>query len=365
MNSIIFYSVKISMGINNLHKFLKKHCDNIYVPRHLSTLGTKTVAIDTSLYMYKFKACYNTGWLASFLNLVAKLRKYNIHCIFIYDNGCPEEKLKEREERAEHRNKLQEKALMIKTELDQYYATGEVSEFLKKLSEKNTPDKVKRLLTTNTFDVKSVEQQLKKVESQIITVTKHDFDLTRELFEILSIPYANAHLEAEKTCAQMCYEGTVDYVLSEDTDVLAYNSPHFLTKLDLSSDICMDIDIKTILETIDMTYDQFRDLCIMCGTDYNTNIPRLGPETAYNALIKHKSIEGIGENEPNVDISILNHIRVRELFSFTEPCEVKMKFCGQPDFDKLDEFIFKNNLRVDKERVKKCFEYREIIFEDE
>ena len=57
------------MGIKNLHKFLTKHCPNIYVQKHLSSFGTKTVAIDTSLYMYKFKACYNTGWLSSFVNL--------------------------------------------------------------------------------------------------------------------------------------------------------------------------------------------------------------------------------------------------------------------------------------------------------
>ena len=30
--------------------------------------------------------------------------------------------------------------------------------------------------------------------------------------------------------------------------------------------------VKEILETIDMTYEQFRDLCIMCGSDYNKNI---------------------------------------------------------------------------------------------
>jgi len=352
------------MGIKNLHKFLKKHCENVYVPTHLSSLSCKTVAIDTSLYMYKFKACYNTGWLTSFLNLVAKLRKYNIHCIFIYDNGCPDEKIKEREERAASRDKLHDKAAMIKADLDQYYATGEVSAFLKGISEKDTPEKVKRLLTSNVFDVKAVERKLRTVESQIITVTRSDFDLTRELFNILDVPYANAHLEAEKTCAQMCKEGIVDYVLSEDTDVLAYNTPRFLTKLDLSSDLCMDININDVLDTIEMTYHQFRDLCIMCGTDYNNNIPRIGCETAYNALVEYKDIEGVGENIKGADISILNHVRVRELFSFTEPCNVTMKYCGTPDFEKLEQFIFKNNLRVNKDKIKESFENKQLVFED-
>ena len=273
------------MGIKNLHKFLKKHCENIYVETHLSNYAYKRVAIDTSLYMYKFKACYANGWLTSFINLVAMLRKYNIHCIFIYDNGCPDEKIKEREKRSSDRQRLQEKVNMIQSDLDDFYNTGEVSTLLNTISSKDTPDKVRRLLSGEKFDVKAVERHLKKVQSQIIHVSERDFDLTRELFDILSIPYANAHLEAEKTCAQLCVEGKVDFVLSEDTDVLAYNTPRFLTKLNMSGDTCMDININTLLETIEMTYEQFRDLCIMCGTDYNDNIPRVGAEIAYNTLI--------------------------------------------------------------------------------
>ena len=159
----VSFIIYLKMGIKNLHKFLKKHCENIYIQKHLSSFAYKKVAIDTSLYMYKFKACYSTGWLASFINLVAKLRKYNIHCIFIYDNGCPDEKIKEKENRAASKDKLQDKAAMIKAELDTYYATGEISEFLKKLSEKDTPEKVKRLLTNNIFDIKAVERKLNKM----------------------------------------------------------------------------------------------------------------------------------------------------------------------------------------------------------
>ena len=49
-----------------------------------------------------------------------------------------------------------------------------------------------------------------------------------------------------------------------------------------------------------MTYEQFRDLCIMCGTDYNKNIERVGPETAYNALIEHNT-SNIDEQNDNLE----------------------------------------------------------------
>ena len=352
------------MGINNLHKFLKKHCENVYKETHISKYAFKKIAIDTSLYMYKYKACFGDGWLTAFINLVATLRKNNIHCIFIYDNGCPPEKIQEREERNAHKEKLEDKAGEIERDIDLFYQTNEITPLLKSISQKDTPDKVKRLLSGNKFNITDIEKYLKKVKSQIIYVSENDFKITRDLFDILGIPYANAVLEAEKTCAQLCYEGKVDAVLSEDTDVLAYNTPVFLTKFNSSSDTCCEINIKEILETIDMTYQQFRDLCIMCGTDYNKNIFRVGPEKAYDCLIQYGSIEGIKENHSEVDITVLKHIRVRELFSFTDECNIEVKYCKEPNYEKLEEFVFKNNCRVKMERLRESFSPSKVIFED-
>ena len=113
-----------------------------------------------------------------------------------------------------------------------------------------------------------------------------------------------------------------------------------------------------------MTYQQFRDLCIMCGTDYNKNIFRVGPEKAYDCLIQYGSIEGIKENHSEVDISILKHIRVRELFSFTDECNIEVKYCKEPNYEKLEEFVFKNNCRVKMERLRESFSPSKVIFED-
>jgi len=40
-----------------------------------------------------------------------------------------------------------------------------------------------------------------------------------------------------------------------------------------------------------MTYDQFMDMCILCGCDYCSNIPRVGNKGAFNLIKKHGSIE--------------------------------------------------------------------------
>ena len=110
----------------------------------------------------------------------------------------------------------------IERDIDLFYQTNEITPLLKSIF-KDTPDKVKRLLSGNKFNITDIEKYLKKLNHRLY-VSENDFKITRDLFDILGILYANAVLEAEKTCAQLCYEGKVDAVLSEDTDVLHINT---------------------------------------------------------------------------------------------------------------------------------------------
>ena len=72
------------MGIKNLHKFLTKHCPNIYVRKHLSSFGTKTVAIDTSLYMYRIKYSNNNNFIDGFIKQIMRLLRNRITPVYIF-----------------------------------------------------------------------------------------------------------------------------------------------------------------------------------------------------------------------------------------------------------------------------------------
>ena len=94
------------MGIkSNFLSFLKTKSPQSFELIHLSEYAFKKVAIDVSLYMHKFKAVSGSSWLISFLNLVACLRKNEVHCVFVYDSKAPDEKLKEQQRRRETRVK--------------------------------------------------------------------------------------------------------------------------------------------------------------------------------------------------------------------------------------------------------------------
>ena len=355
------------MGIKNLHKFLRKHCPEVYTNVHLSNYAFKKVAIDISLYMFKYKTIFGDSWLQAFVNLVACLRKNEIHCLFVYDNGCPIEKIKEREDRIASREKIRDKIKLLEKQVKHFHNTNEIGDEIQEIYDKyGSSNKVKRLLSNKviTFDINIVEERIAKMKGQVVKITSGDFELTKELFEIIGVPWILANGEAETTCSHLCVSKVVDAVLSEDTDVLAYNTPLFLTKINSAENTCIEIKVKDILESLEITYETFRDLCIMCGTDYNKNIPRVGPETSFKLLKNYETIDGISENTVH-DVTILNHVRSRELFTANSEMKTEVPFCKKPDWENLNRFLFENNCHVNIEYVKSCFATKELIFSDD
>ena len=127
----------------------------------------------------------------------------------------------------------------------------------------------------------------------------------------------------------------------------------------------MQINMEELLNMLEMTQYQFRDMCIMCGTDYNKNIPKIGPMKAYSLMNEYKNIDEM-EKQTQKDVSILKHHRVRELFSFENDYYTKkISSCGKVDINKLEKFLFKHNCNMHKDYLERCLivKGKEIIFE--
>lgn len=351
------------MGIKSLTKFLRDNYPEAFELIHISEYAFKKIAIDTSLYLCNFKALYGEeGWIAAFIKLVAVLRENNIHCVFIYDTGYPPEKEAERKERMEARAKQEEKVSRLEEAIIKYRDSGEIEDCLFDIQDKKVST-IKNLLTKKkTIDVDSIEFIVNKMRRQLFSISKEDFITTKQIFDILKVPYFNAPVEAETCASDLCLRGLVDAVLSEDTDVLAYTAPVFLTKFNTADGTCLRIKYNDLLEKMELESNQFLDFCIMCGTDYNKNIPKIGVKRALNLIKQFKSIENIAKNTM-LDISILNHKRSRELFRDYEQLNVSVSFCGEPDFNKLQVFICKKNIRINIDNLRKAF-VREIVFID-
>ena len=53
----------------------------------------------------------------------------------------------------------------------------------------------------------------------------------------------------------------------------------------------VEIDVEKVLEHMNLSYNQFVDLCIMCGCDYCDTIKGIGPKSALKLIKEHKNIE--------------------------------------------------------------------------
>lgn len=364
------------MGIKNLHRILEKYAPDCYTPKHLSEFQYKKIAIDISLYLYKYKAIAGPRWLDSFVALINSLRKWNVHCIFIYDGQAPVEKLEEQKRRRDTRAKMGEKIVAMQAEIEQYEHDGTIGDAVKEICY-TQPVSLFRKDVPPRFDIQLAKDRVLKMTSQMISITSADLQLSKDLFDVLQIPYTQAPGEAENYAAHLCKYGFVDAVLSEDTDVLAYGCPIFLTKIDSHEDTVVEINYSKILEQTGMTSTTFMDLCIMCECDYNANIPLVGYEKSYSLLKEYSTIENVIENLRTLkksdkktlkyteeSFAVLKYERCREIFT-TKPVNFYVQYCGIPDLEKLREWMFCNNIHFSFERLKKSVQPRELVFVDD
>ena len=259
------------MGIKGLTQLIKQYSPNSIQTTNLYKLSGKRVAIDASLFMYKMlinmrgpDKSYLTskdGKVVSHITgIFYKTSNYlalNITPIYVFDGKPPKNK-------------------------------GDVI--------KNRQDKASnaKLAMTNT---ELTEEQKNNLEKQTIRLTKQHVDDIKHLLDLMGVSYVQAHGEAEAYASEMCRQNMVDYVVTEDMDTLAFGCPRMIrTCLDKSikrNDIISVIDLHTLLTDFKMTYEQFVDMCILCGCDYCPNIPRIGNKTAFKLITNHKNIDTI------------------------------------------------------------------------
>ena len=96
--------------------------------------------------------------------------------------------------------------------------------------------------------------------------------------------------------------------------------------------------------------------------DYNKNIHKIGPEKAYKLIKEHGSIDNLPFEKTVTNI--LNYVRGRELFREYKRLDVKVQYCGQPDFDLVSKFLTDHNVNVDLELMKNSFVKNTLEFVD-
>ena len=313
------------MGVKNLKKFIRERYPNEIQRMNLSHFYGKVFMMDIMSYIYKFKVSMGDKWLQSVINLIKIFKLNNIHVNIVFEGESPIEKTKEREQRREQRKKQEQKINDIKLDILNYHKTGIISNLLKEVIEKinkTDTEKINRLLhynsnvststeilSINHKTLESIEEYIEKKENQLVVVTEQDANKIKDICDVFGVPYFQSENEAETLCCRMCLnvkDGKKMFeisnnipigVISEDTDVLAYGANMLLCDLNISNGECNVIYLPSLLKSMEFSYHQFLDFCILSGTDYNNNIPGLGSVKCFELLKKYHSINNIYENE--------------------------------------------------------------------
>jgi 5'-3' exonuclease len=139
-------------------------------------------------------------------------------------------------------------------------------------------------------------------------------------------------VEAETLCCKAVIDGKADYVLSSDSDCLAYRIPVWLRGWESTMRSFKAVSLDAVIAAIGIPPERFTDFCIMCGCDYNQRIShnkagktiRMGPVTAAK-LLKERSLDQIMRDDTSIEWDLLNVDFCRSIFNLKiEATEVSL-----------------------------------------
>jgi len=327
-------STKIkTMGIKNLNKFLRSECKRSIHFISVSELSGKKIAVDISVYMYKFESDGNL--IESIYLMLSIFRNYNIIPIFVFDGKPPTEK----------------KELLQKRREDKKDAEEEYNKLKNQLKDNPNMDEDEKQEISNNMDL------LKK---QFIYMNKEKIESVKTLIRSYGCTYYDAPGEADELCAKLTIKNKVWGCLSEDMDMFVYGAPKILRYFSLLNHTMVLYDLKGILEELGISQKSLREICILSGTDYNLkeNIHKM---TLFNVLKLYKKYhkqkleigfyDWLNENTDYIDdYELLN--KIYKMFDLSE----------QHDNLKIFDNIRIANGIIDKEEIRKILMTDGFIF---
>ena len=231
------------MGIRYLNRFLRENAYPAIKMISLAELSGKKIAIDISIYMYKY-AAENT-LIENMYAMLSMFRYYNIIPIFVFDGKPPAEK----------------KELLLKRRSDRKESLDEY-------------DKLQNILKNNNeieeYEKQEILGQMDILKRNFIKIKKTDIDIVKRLIRAYGATYYDAPGEADELCALLTIKGKVWATLSEDMDMFVYGCNHIIRYLSLLNHSAVLYDMKSILQNLGITQKELREICILSGTDYNS-----------------------------------------------------------------------------------------------
>jgi len=293
------------MGIKNLFKLINSEASQAVTNITFKDLKSCKVGIDTSIIIYQFVvAIRNRG-----SDLTTKDGRMTSHIHGILSKAL---------------------GYLEKGMLPVFVFDGKPPAL-----KKYTLDNRKKIRNAASKALENVEneEEKRKLLKKSVVITHTQMNECKEILRSIGVPVIEAPEEADSQLAYLAKNNLVCGVGSEDMDLLTFGTPFLFRNLSLSKKKKMiQIDLQKILKGMDITYDQFIDICILLGCDYSPTIRGIGPKNAFKFIKKFKNIETILEH---IKTNNLVKYKVSDKFNYKESREY-FKKCVCKEITKKD-----------------------------
>lgn len=230
------------MGVKSLNSYLLDNCSKNAIKKvPLSTLKGKKIAVDTSIYIYKFMS--ENQLLEKIYLLIVTLQHYEIEPIFVFDGKAPEEK----------------KELLEQRRTEKLEATQKYNELMKQLDDKNH------------YKNDDTEKKMKLLRRKMVSINDGLLKSVRELMDAYGVTCLVSTGEADALCAHLMNKNIVWGCMSDDMDMFLYGEGKnvILRGISLINHTVYMYDQSNILFELDMEQNEFTKIAVLSGTDYN------------------------------------------------------------------------------------------------
>jgi 5'-3' exonuclease len=240
-----------TMGVRFLNRLIQEKCSSSTksVRRiHFEQLRGKKIAVDVSIFMYRFLA---EGALLENMYLMASIfRYYDINAIFVFDGPPPAQKTDVIEQRKKKKDAAKK----------QY---SSMESLLRIKQKENRVDR---------HEIIEIEETMTQLKKQFIHIRDNDISNVKDLIVSFGFTIVDAEGEADALCAKLANKRRVYACMSDDTDMFVYGCPFVLRHVSFLNHSAICYDTEDIMKTMGITHSDFKMLCVVSGTDYNTNV---------------------------------------------------------------------------------------------
>ena len=227
------------MGIPKLNKLLLERCPKSITKIHLEKLQDKKIAVDISIYLYKFLT--DGDYMEHLYLFLSVFKYYCIVPIFIFDGKPPVEKY----------------ALLKRRYSEKQQAYHEYTKIEKDMSSEIDPNKIE-----------AMQEAMKFLKKKMIRITNTHIDQAIELINAFGYQHYFAPHEADQLCVYLTICGKTYATLSDDMDMIVSGCPIVLRNLNIMGHDVYLYNTNNILSDLEVSIDDFRDIVVLSGTDY-------------------------------------------------------------------------------------------------